>query len=276
MPKTDTEQKTEAMQDPQSFADFTQAVIRANSQILSDGTVDGIIRQKLTEAYTRAIDNSCNFGPVRDAISQKINDLIVPAIEGHNFSKYLVKLDKLLADIVNETAFPEYRKLLGNFASVMKTDIPRTVTLDDILEHYAKFCADNINNDGRGTDPESWPRKYGDIEVAVSLEVDENMPRYYCNDRYGMLYCLVGEAESDENRAKLARRIPVRIYDWESKKEGWGIRADFDYTVRDLRFMDAFDVWLLSLSQAGTRILCDEEGGSVSTEVAPTETPDEG
>ena len=83
---------------------------------LSDGTIERIISEKLEKGINDAMDDLFrSYGDVGKVIKGKATEVLVPAIERHDFADHIVKLDTVLTEIVNSTSLVENQKLLENF-----------------------------------------------------------------------------------------------------------------------------------------------------------------
>lgn len=97
------------------MANFDEDIQRITNELLENGTVDKILREKIEEGFTKAVESAFSYGVLKDAIKKRVEEILVPFIEGYNMSDYLVKLDTVLTDIVNSTTLSDNKKLLENF-----------------------------------------------------------------------------------------------------------------------------------------------------------------
>lgn len=80
---------------------------------LSDGTIERIISEKLEKGINEAMEDLFRgYGDVGKTIKDKVKEVMIPAIERHDFSDYIVKLDSVLTEIVNSTSLVENKTLL--------------------------------------------------------------------------------------------------------------------------------------------------------------------
>ena len=76
-----------------------QAIARIINEKLNDGTVERIVSEKLEEAISGAMNDVFGWnGKGKEELRKRIQDIMVPAIEKHDFNKYLVKMDTVLTD----------------------------------------------------------------------------------------------------------------------------------------------------------------------------------
>ena len=92
------------------MANFDEDIKRITDEILSDGTVDQIIREKVTDGIEKAIASSFNYGKLEKAVEERVEQVLVPFIESYDMSGYIVKLDTLLTEMVNKSVLTDNKK----------------------------------------------------------------------------------------------------------------------------------------------------------------------
>ena len=65
----------------------------------------------------------------------------MPFIEKYDMSDYIVKLDTVLTEIVNQTALVDNKRLLRNFQYLMTEPQEEEVKLSDLFREYEKYVA---------------------------------------------------------------------------------------------------------------------------------------
>jgi len=102
------------------MANFDEDIKRITDEILSDGTVDQIIREKVTDGIEKAIASSFNYGKLEKTVKERVEQVLVPFIESYDMSGYIVKLDTLLTEMVNKSVLTDNKNLLENFKFMME------------------------------------------------------------------------------------------------------------------------------------------------------------
>lgn len=102
------------------MANFDEDIKRITNEVLSDGTVDQIIREKVAEGIEKAVSSSFNYGKLEKAVKERVEQVLVPFIENYDMSAYIVKLDTILTDIVNKSNLVDNKQMLENFQYLMK------------------------------------------------------------------------------------------------------------------------------------------------------------
>lgn len=131
------------------MANFDEDIKRITDEILSDGTVDQIIREKVTDGIEKAIASSFNYGKLEKAVKERVEQVLVPFIESYDMSGYIVKLDTLLTEMVNKSVLTDNKNLLENFKFMMEEPQETDIKISDLFKEFYK------TNIGEFT-PEKW------------------------------------------------------------------------------------------------------------------------
>ena len=100
---------------------FEQRIAEAVNEKLNDGTVEKLIEQHIEKAVSQSLDGIFGYsGSGRKMIQSKLDEVMVPVIENHDFNKYIVKLDNVLSEIINNTSLKDNKVVLENFKRLMK------------------------------------------------------------------------------------------------------------------------------------------------------------
>ena len=89
-------------------------------ELLTSGEIEQIIRRELLKGFERGIESAFKWGSLKDAIEKRITDTMVPYIEKYDMSRHLLKLDEILAELVETSAIDGHRKLLENFRTTRR------------------------------------------------------------------------------------------------------------------------------------------------------------
>ena len=100
---------------------FEERVARATEEKLSDDTVEKLIGECIEKAVKEALNDSFSRrGKGYKLIQEKLDSVLIPAIESYDFNRYIIKLDEVLTGIINDARLVENRKILKNFQGLMK------------------------------------------------------------------------------------------------------------------------------------------------------------
>lgn len=233
------------------MANFDEDIKRITDEILSDGTVDQIIREKVTDGIEKAIASSFNYGKLEKAVKERVEQVLVPFIENYDMSAYIVKLDTVLTEIVNKSVLMDNKQMLENFQHLMKEPQITEMKLTDLFKEYKKFVARNMDTYGRKVE---WDESPEYEAMTVFFELEEDRERSWSSFKYATIDFTVDEEEQQE---KLNRTIRLSKWDGD-RKDGWEIRVDTNPNLNSLRNLDEFDLLLLKLQRADVRIIADE------------------
>ena len=245
------------------MANFDEDIKRITNEIIQSGTLEQIIKEKITKGFESAIEASFSYGGLRDAIRKRTDEVLVPLIENYDMSEYIVKLDTVLTEIVNSTAIADNKRILANFKNLMTEPERKTITVTELFEEYKKFVAKEMDTYGRDVVIEDTAY-YEPMEVE--LEITEEKDRPWSSFDRAVLELSVAEEDQQE---KLNRSI--RLEHYKNGKEGWDIYTEFNPDITSLRYLDDFDVYLFKLQRASVKVIIDikYDNDSVDSENEP-------
>lgn len=234
------------------MANFDEDIKRITEQVLADGTVDNIIREKVTKGFENAITDAFRWGDLQEAIKNKVKGILVPFIESYDMSRYLIKLDQVLTELVNQTTLIDNKEILEGFRYMMSEPQIKEIKVSELFKEYKNFVERNMETSGRGIDCDCGEVEYEPMWVNVTFEKEEE--KIWSSFEYATLDFYVNEEEQagDLNRT-------VRLSRWKNDKKEWGISVECDPTVSSLRYLDKFDLFLIKLQRANVRLIIDIE-----------------
>lgn len=230
---------------------------------LEDGTIEKLIGEQLEKGVINALDSLFrSYGDVTKVIEEKVKSVMVPYLEQYDYSKYIVKLDSVLVDVLKSASL-ENKKLLTNFKDLMQVEEKmKSIKLSELYEKWMDYVAKNVKTDDLEV-------QYDDgvsyESVDVRFEVDYNESRKWGSFEYAVL---TFECEHDE---EMNFTISLSKYNKGSDK-GWDIRYDQEHNLKSLRHINEFEILLMKLSQNYTTLIIDEDSGS--DDVRPEAEPE--
>lgn len=235
------------------MANFDEDIKRITDEIMQDGTIEKILREKVEKGFLEAIDSAFHFGELKDAIEKRVKEILVPYVESYDMSAYIIKLDTVLTDIVNQTSLQDNAKLLENFQKLMIEPGIEFVSLEDIFEKYKQYVSKNMQTSGRTVEYDGEPY-YEPIGVTAEIVKEDERP--WSNFKHAVLELAVDEEDQQENL-----NFSIRLSRWESvyEKEGYDIDYDVAPSIRGMRQLDDFEIYILRLARAGVRLLDDKQ-----------------
>lgn len=219
---------------------------------LNDGTIEKVIENEISKCVAKSIESLFGYnGEAKKVIDEKLSSTIVPMIESHDFNNYLVKLDTVLTDLVNEISLKDNRIILDNFKELMTEDVA-DIKISDMFEKWCRFVADNVDTSGLDVEFGDGPY-YESVDVELEVKEIENRMRSSF-ERY-MVYFT---CEQDENM-----NIQFEISRWSGIKDEEYTISDFsDYTIRSIRYLDDMQIFINKLCRNKTKIIIDIENAN--------------
>ena len=218
---------------------------------LNDGTVEKIIADKFEKGLNDAIgDLFRSYGDINKLIQEKVKEVLIPAIEGYDFSEYVVKLDAVLTQIVNSTVLVDNKTLLSNFKELMIEDKKkRVIKVSEIFQEWCNYVAKKVETDGLEVIGDDEP-SYEDVNVTMVVEYEEG--RAWSDLKKANIFF---ECEHDETM-----NFSIPISKWGKFDEGnWTIDLVISPDISNLRYMSSFEIFLLKLKRMFIKIELDEE-----------------
>lgn len=213
---------------------------------LEDGTIEKVIAEELEKSIRKSLDDLFSYGgSAKKVIKEKIESVMVPYLENYDYSKYILKLDAVLVEILKNTAL-DNKKMLENFKSLVAYEKVKEIKTSDIFAKYMDYVAKEV-------DTSNLEVEYDDgvsyEYPEVSLEVEYDNERSWSDFKYATI---VFECEKDEEM-----NIEIRISRF--REYGWKLESNPIYNISSLRGLDTFSIFLMHLAQSHTSIIIDED-----------------
>ena len=244
--------------------DFEKKIIECVNEKLNDGTVERLIEEKLEKGRSEALDSVFGYsGTARNLLKEKIDEVMVPVIERHDFNNYMLKLDSVLTEIVNKTTLEDNKKILENFKHLMKEPDCKEIKVSKIFEAYCKHVAENVNTDDLEACCEDGEPYYSHVTARMDTEHKE---KYFASTYDDCK--LIFTCEEDE---KLDCRI--RLYKTKEDK-GWRILSDVgSIDINSLQDLSEFEILINKIKRSFAEIEMDEENLE-DDDIEPEEKPE--
>lgn len=231
---------------------------------LNDGTVEQIVKVSVETAIKKSLDDLFSWsGKGKKMIDEKVEEVIVPVIERHDFNQYIVKLDSILTEIINQTSLADNKKILENFKALMVDPSEKMIKLSTIFQKYCEYVAHDIDTtelEARCDDSEPY---YEHVTAEMEVEHEE---RWFSSSEW----CRVKfSCEEDEDLNK-----ELRLY--KSKTDNnWNISWEMNTfcDINSLRNLSDFDIFLMTLRRAFVDVEMDTES-EYADDIEPEETPE--
>ncbi len=241
-----------------------EELLKIAQEALSSDEVNQIVKEKFMNALGSTIESAFKWGDVKDALDNKIKEVMVPYIEQYDFSEYLPKLDSVLTELVNSDTCLGNRQILKNFKDLMTEPEHKEFKVTDLFKAWIKHCNQNIDTDNLEICYDDGV-SYSCVDCEMRVE-ELDKPLWSSYQRAVIIF----ENEHDE---KLNIEIPISKWIWNSgKEEPYTLSISNDVCISSLRRLNEFQILLLRLERAQTAIIIDKymEDDCIYPEAEPT------
>ncbi|HHX61781.1 MAG TPA: hypothetical protein GX707_13920, partial [Epulopiscium sp.] len=216
------------------------------TQKLEDGTVEKLIGEELEKGIQKSLQSLLgSYGDINKVIEKQIKSVMVPYLENYDYSKYILKLDTVLVDILKSTSL-DNKEMLENFKDLMTPEDRKTIKVSEIFKVWQEQVSKKVDTSELEINYDDGV-SYDDAEVTLNVEYEDKGWSIY--DRARVFF----ECEKDEEM-----NIEIRIRKWENEKgDGWDIEFENTHDISSLRYLSKLEVFLMRLSQAGTKVIID-------------------
>ena len=216
---------------------------------LEDGTIEKLIAEELEKGIQKTLYGLFNnYGDISKVIESKIKSVMIPYLENYDYSEYIVKLDTVLIEILQNTTL-ENKDILENFKKLMQLEEKKEITVTELFAIWKRHVAENIDTSDLEVVFDDGPQ-YESSDVTLEVEYEEN--RFSsCMDYAKITF----ECEKDE---EMNMEIRISKYNGSNKK-GWEIINSNINDIHSLKYIKEMDLLLMKLDRADTKIIIDTE-----------------
>jgi len=242
--------------------DIENAIKDVITAKLADGIIERLVAENLEKGINKSLENLLgSYGDVTKVIEEKIKGVMIGQLSSYDYSKYIVKLDCVLTEILKRTSL-DNKNILTNFKELMvDSEFPKVVKLSDIFEEFKKFVAKNVDTSKLEVEYDDGPSyEY----VSITMEVEREEKRQWSTSSFEYAK-VIFECEKDEDLNFEIRLSKFMDY-------GWELSTEIDTSIKSLRYLDDMKIYLIKLNQSRAKIEIDEE--DMSDEVRPEKEPE--
>lgn len=218
------------------------------SKELEKGIIEEVLREKLKESIEASVKDLFGWsGDIKKVIEDKIKSVMIPYLENYDYSQYITKLDSVLVDVLKDSAL-ENKQLLENFKVLMSSDKEiKNIKLSDIYNKWCDYCKEKIDTDSI----DGYDYEGGYINVSMSVE---EMSSDWSNYETQIV---TFECEEDESL-----NIEFTIERWKEYDKHYTLRWKKTRDLESLRYLNVFDMFMMKVNQAYSKIELDTESES--------------
>ncbi|MGD9679513.1 MAG: hypothetical protein AB7V16_14350 [Vulcanibacillus sp.] len=235
-------------------------------QKLTDGSFEAIISKQFDEMIKNVCNDLFSYnGAIKTEMKKQIAELMGGLIERTDFSQYVVKLETIINESLKNTKLEDYKRMvegIKNICGVKKTKYGEIVNISDLLEKYGEFIKHEIEEDdfGVGEINTDDGTKNAYLECSFTVSEDEEKKGYFCKTDQTKIVTFDNEKSCDKEDTIIQFKL-------EKNYNGkYNVKIDKDWTIRDLRYMPEFVVYLLELETSSVEINIDKEYGTFEVE----------
>lgn len=243
---------------------FDEEVVRIASDVLASGEIEKIMREKIRKGFEDAIDSAFSWGELKKAIEARVKETLVPYVEQYDMGHYIVSLDEMLSQVVEQSVASDNKRLLENFGHLMIPAVEDSISLDDLFSRYCDYVASHVDTSELEVNTDDEPT-YESVTAVAEVVKDERPYSFSSSFEYANLYLHIEDSDDLCFNIRLAR--------WEREKEkGFEIRYDTEPSIAGLSRMSDFDVFLHSLQMARVRLTYEDD--RLEESVEPDQKPE--
>lgn len=236
-----------------------------NEHLSSDATLNRI-KEQIDKGLEESLRDLFTWnGKAKTLIKEKLESVMIPAIEKYDFDKYQLKLDTVLTDIVNTTKLQDNVDILENFKSLMVEIKDNKMSLEDIFRRYCKMVSKRVDTSGLEIFTDDGEPYYDNVNCSVEFE--DGGTSWFSDRKLGKLLFKCDEDES------LNFTLDVISSDSVTRNDNWRLcQVPGTTDIHSLAFADEFKLLILQLMRNFTNINISKT--YLSEEVEVEDTPE--
>lgn len=231
--------------------DFEKRISDCVNEKLSDGTVERLIEEKLEKGISDAVGELFSYGgKAKKIIARKLEETMVPVIEKHDFNQYLVKLDSILTEIINNTTVSDNATILENFKQLMNPPVKdfSVVPVSMIYEEYKCHISENIDTSKLEINCDDGEPSY--CNATTNMEVIKCKRYWFSSEKDEYVVKFTCDEDEDMN---CEFKLSSRYSDSSLKIDATTIPMNVD----SLRYLTKFEVIIQQLIRIYAKIDLD-------------------
>lgn len=233
---------------------FEQIIQESVTTALSGDSFQTMIQEALQKEVKKSIENAFGYnGEAKKLLDNKIKEIIVPAIERHDFNNYLVKVENVLTDIVNNTNLIDNKVILSNFKDLMcgeQLKLDTEINISTIFEQWGNYVERKISGHNLTPMSDNGEPYYAAIEVRMEVVPQT---KYFSSTFDDITVRFICKEDEDLN-------FEMKLYKYTDKNEHYNILATtFPDNIADLRNLDEFEIFISKIKRAHCKVVMDKE-----------------
>lgn len=206
-----------------------------------------LIDKAVEDAVSSVVRDLFRYGqPAHSALSARLSEELVKQIDTFDMGRFVVKLDTILADIVENCNAAEMSRHLTALSKYTQP-LPPTGKMDlgQIIDAYGTWCAETIDTDKLEINYDEGPA-YAPVTISASIECNES--QLYPSFTDAVLHFTCAEDET--------LNVDWPITNW-TRLEYWSLSSR-PATFPDIISASDIELRLAAIANAATKIYVDE------------------
>ncbi len=231
---------------------------------MQDGTIEKIVSEKIDEMVRKICSDQMGYsGAAKKAMEEKLNPLILQAVERCDLSSMVTKITMLLNASLQGSEVEHYHNVLesaqnlfGANDAIKALREKRVVKLSEIFKEYKNYLKHIYDRDDFDSldieSDENGP--YASVECAMTVATEEKNPYGWRKPGYEVE--LSTEKSDDEKNGK-SGDIRFKL-NWNYDNTELHLYADFrSLSLSDLRYCPSFIIYLAAIEREYIKVEID-------------------
>lgn len=235
------------------------------SQKLESGVVETLVEEQLQVSINHALkDIFGSYGDVTKMLEGKLKESISPFLESYDYSRFMVKVESVLDNVLRETALPD-KTLIENVGKLLENkSVPKLVKMEDLFTAWCKMLADNVETLGLEIDYEDGPT-FDAVQVLCEIHEDER-------SSWSSIESLTIEFSCEHDPR---HNVSFSASRWKSSSnKNWDLEVKLSTDIKDIADMNEFEIFLMRLQRNFADVSIERDDYYVDEYVTPTAEPE--
>ncbi len=259
---------------PMNLDGVSSILLNVYQKMIEDGTIEKIARDQIAAMIQGTLKDAMQWnGPARAAFKERIDPLLIQAIERSDLNSMTEKLTGVINQALQASAVGSYKEICDGLKSICAAPTfkhRQRLKLSEIFAAYKESCKEVFSNVYFDKD-ELEADEHGDYLVYVYCRIEvEREKRYFGDGDYTITFSpdcdKLGESEQDE---LINNTFSVKVHEYKGygndgkKRLMWFGSLD----VLTLRRLPQFALYLQAAKDAACDIEIDIESDEDEVEI---------
>lgn len=208
--------------------------------------VEDYIKKAVRKMLENRVDVLFSYGgSLQKKVDEELKATMAKSVERMDFGEYLPKIDSVLTQVVNESRVGLYKRMANNLKKLLgDEEIPETISVSEIFKKYKEYCSVWVNTDELEVYCGDETTYY---DITCQYEVENTSSSKGIKDLVIKFSCDEDEELNKQMRLKECLfekylELPISYHD-----------------IKNLRYLDGFEIFILQLAQKRTKIIVDKD-----------------